>query len=245
MLVICNGMIRSGSTLQYNLARGMAESCDLGHGEGFFSDRQANNDLDKLVVWQKDDRYHVIKMHNICPLVETGQTEGILTLYIYRDLRDVAVSVKNAFHFRGARLFTALDKAVSTFSEIQKLPNVLMQRYEDVMQNVPDAAWDLSKFLSIDISKQDMSTVVNSCTITKALENTKSLRKRFSTALMVLLRRVGFSVTAYDNKTLLHPNHISETTGAIGVWRSQLEETELNTINDKFATWLKEQGYIT
>jgi len=236
-------MIRSGSTLQYNLARGLVESCGLGHGEGFFSDRQANNDLDKLVFWEKDNCYHVIKMHNICPLLEMGQSEGVLTLYIYRDLRDVAVSVKNAFHFKGARLMTSLDKAISTFAEIQKLSNVLMQRYEDVVQNVPNAAWDLSKFLSIDISTQDMSTVVNSCTITKALENTKTLKKRFSTALMVLLRRIGFSVTAYDSKTLLHSNHISETAGAIGVWRSQLEKTELNTINAKFASWLKKQGY--
>jgi hypothetical protein len=35
MIMVCIGMIRSGSTLQYNMARGLVERTLSGAGEGF------------------------------------------------------------------------------------------------------------------------------------------------------------------------------------------------------------------
>lgn len=243
MLIICNGMIRSGSTLQYNLARGLIEEASFGQGEGFFSERQAQKSINELISWKDDERYHLIKMHQICPLCSPAENKGLRSLYIYRDLRDVAVSAKSAFHYTKPQLMKALDEAVLIFNEIQRLPNVLTQRYEDVIRDVHKATWDIADFLNVKLTSGQMHDVIDSCAIPKAVERTEKMEKRFWSSAKEFMLRMGLPMKTYDKKTLLHSNHISGNKGAAGVWRSQLNSSELNEINNRFGKWLKEQGY--
>ena len=105
MLIVCNGMIRSGSTLQYNLIRLQVEATFSGKAEGFIGKKELNSE--RLQFWQKDVALHVIKSHDILP--EWMRAEGIKLVYIYRDIRDVAVSLKNKSGRTGDRLLAYSD----------------------------------------------------------------------------------------------------------------------------------------
>ncbi|OAD21381.1 hypothetical protein THIOM_002852, partial [Candidatus Thiomargarita nelsonii] len=47
-----------------------------------------------------------------------------------------------------------------------------------------------------------------------------------------------------DYSTLLHPDHISSTQGASGVWRTSLSSEELEIIMERYQDWMIEAGYI-
>ena len=58
-------MARSGSTLQYNICRGLVEKLDIGEGEGFFEGNQLFNFQEHFLEGGKDELFHVIKIHEL------------------------------------------------------------------------------------------------------------------------------------------------------------------------------------
>ena len=46
-----------------------------------------------------------------------------------------------------------------------------------------------------------------------------------------------------DDRTLLHPDHISKSKGAVGVWRKELTEEEIRIISNRYENWLRETDF--
>lgn len=250
-------MIRSGSTLQYNLVRCLVESMGLGEGEGFFVTNELSNS--KLIRWANDERYHIIKMHEIHPKVaEMAAAGSVRILYIVRDIRDVAVSAKQKFAYEDeASLFETLDLTIAAYYKIKGLPGVLWQKYEDVVKHIPAATNAQAAFLALEPTEEIVSAVARECSLdnviqfTGAIEKTlgfkmKSLlyrRSRLSNRLIALLEKLGSAIYLHDRRTVLHPNHISENRGRSGLWKTNLTEDELGEIQKRYWAWLKESGY--
>jgi hypothetical protein len=119
-------MYKSGSTLQYNICRSLVEKLDIGKGEGFFQGNQLFNSQDQFLEWSKDPLFHVIKIHDFYPkAIEMSLNGSVKICYIYRDIRDVAASLKNKNKVNARVLITTLDAAIETYHKIKHVPNVL------------------------------------------------------------------------------------------------------------------------
>ncbi len=266
MLIVCNGMIRSGSTLQYNLVRNILENSKLGRGEGFYDSKNCVLSKYQINQWADDDYYHVIKTHELHPeivqLSKSNKANLLKICYIYRDIRDVAASVKNKWGREGEELIASLDRAVNTYYEIMKIQNVFIQRYEDVFNNTSRNVEEISNFLNIFIEKKVFNRIVDEYSIQNVKKQTKSFKLILLKKLLMFFRIItpvkarkifrpiisnmtGFKGSnVFNKKTQFHPDHISKNKGAIGSWRTDLNNYEKKIITERYRSWLIERGYI-
>ncbi len=246
MIIHCNGILRSGSTLQYNIVGNLVEKLGVGRREGGlvaadFSDPAAH------AHWESDDLYHVIHMHNLHPRATKLTTAGSMKVCsIYRDIRDVAISLKLKQGWEGEDLFELLDGAVNGYYLIRRIPNVFFQKYEEVMADLPKAITGLAAFLNLTPDQDVVARVAKECSLETATKITKNLQNDVDVDLTdkstfevdKMLRKFS------DKKTLLHPNHISPNAGASGRWRTELDKAEIDEMMKRYSAWLFETGYL-
>ena len=65
-----------------------------------------------------------------------------------------------------------------------------------------------------------------------------------SRILIKIQKRLKIYQQEFDNKTLLHPDHISNTQGESDIWNDILSFEEIETIMYKYSDWLKHAKYI-
>ena len=233
-------MSRSGSTLQYNICRNLVEQLDVGKGEGFFGGDQLITLQQTFWDWGKDDQFHVIKIHDFYPqAVEMSLNGSVKICYVYRDIRDVAASLKNKDKVNEEGLIATLDQAIEVYHKIKGVPNLLIQRYENVVFDVPKAIKEIVVFLGLKASEDVIKRVDKESSIQSAKKVMLSLAGSIQNTEIKTDQQF-----LYDSKTLLHHNHISNNSGASGVWRVDLEQEEINLITDRYKSWLMEVNYL-
>jgi hypothetical protein len=268
-------MMRAGSTLQYNIVRRLLEKMQLGVGEGFFEKSKFRNFEAQFDQWARSKSCHVIKTHEIYPKsVEMVASGEMKICYIYRDIRDVAMSTKRKFGCEGSHLFAALDHAIFTYYQMKTTPGVLWQKYENVIKDLPGAVRTIASYLDLKASEDIVFMVVRSCSLDRAIKTIEniswnvrfinftykhflpiinSLAKRLPKNLKTILRNTPFSVLQQkiqspkyrsDECTLFHPDHISKDRGAVGVWQKGLCKEEIEVITKRYRLWYLDAGYI-
>lgn len=253
MLILCAGMIRSGSTLQYNLARALAEEHDVGRGEGFLENLCEEDTQTRVRCWLHDDLVHVVKTHRPSATVLSPGGNGIRVLYIYRDLRDVAVSLQAKDVRRSfGDIMRNLEDAVDAYRHVRELSPLLCQRYEDLIADVPQAVQQIAEFVGIRLDQAGARAIAEQCSISLAREETSRLGFKLAVLSRKAVLRLGVAravadriafLPGYSRRTLLKENHISRNSGAVGSWRSHLPPDRLRRIEQEFGSWLRETGY--
>ncbi|MEG4034983.1 FkbM family methyltransferase, partial [Microcoleus sp. S36b_A4] len=234
-------MARSGSTLQYNICRSLVEKLDIGKGEGFFEGNQLFNLQEQFLEWGKDDLFHVIKIHDFYPKAVEMSLKGCVKIcYIYRDIRDVAASLKKKDKVKGKALITSLDAAIEVYYKLKNVPNILIHKYESIVIDIAKAIREVVLFLGIKSSEDTIEWVNKECSV----ENAKKVILSLTAGGIQNTQLNASRQQLYDSKTLLHHNHISKNSGAIGVWRFDLEQEEINWITERYKSWLVEVKYL-
>ena len=240
MLLVCCGMIRSGSTLQYNLVRSLVETSGLGCGEGFVSDPSRDH---RLRLWCWDKTWHAVKMHRVADwMLEEQVGSSIRFFYTHRNLRDVAASAKRKFGMPNASLWQSIDAAILLQQRLQGRGNVRIQRYADLMGSLSESLREIATFLDLQLSDQVLSDIVASCSLANA--------QRVQSAVCDLMSAQGIKAgdakkaAIFDQTTLLHHNHISPNQGQDGTWHSDLTASDLQMIDRRYGKWLQTEGYI-
>jgi hypothetical protein len=256
MLVVCNGMVRGGSTLQYNLVRGIAVATGAGTGYGSFEhEEDSTEDLAHSV---QSGVIRVAKTHGIPPSMPghlQNHLEGFRVCYIYRDLRDVAVSMRAKFRWTDERLAQELDLSVQRYEVLRQYrdqPNVLWQRYEDTVVDLVAAVRECAEFIEVDVDDETVDQVAEDASVAKAKAVMKTVRDHVELQLLDLsphaLRKQRRQMRsrkflAYDRATQLHWNHISPNEGRSGTWREHLSEEQVARIETRYAAWFDDAGY--
>lgn len=245
MLLICNGMIRSGSTLQYNLVRNLVEELGVGEGIGFFSPEQMESKTSYFAKLAVDKKFYVMKIHEKVPgaLLDNDEFKKVSFLYIYRDIRDVAVSLKNKLKCDGDDLVERLDDAIALSNEIQSYPNVLCQKYEDVYSDMNEAIAEQARYIGLDISAELVDKIADTCSIKNIGKNVHQGESNWRGVIKRVLMRVGILDGDYDRSTLIHSNHISKDKGKVGTWKSQLSPGEKAMMTERYSSWLLKYNY--
>ncbi len=270
MLVLCSGMKRSGSTWQFNVVcqiLGMKRRVAV---EGFLADDELIVRRGELVEWANDaEVYHVVKTHAILNASQYGlDSTGVRITYTYRDIRDVAVSMKRQFCAEGRRLMSLLEEAVEAFHKVRNMSETICQQYEYFTTQEHGAIRELAEFFGIEIDDEEVGEIIRACSIEtmkkvsdqQSASWKKRLFKRFwhfnrQLPLKPLLLKLGFPLSLwikirnicqpYDGQTLLRPDHVSSDGGASGTWRQHLSGAEISLIEDRFGAWLMANGYLS
>ena len=233
MLVFCGGMIRAASTLQYQLASSIVELRDAGERVTWHEP----DDLSALLpFYTAKDGYFVFKTHNLThPIRELFQKSMALGIYIYRDIRDVVVSLmrKNKRSFEEvfpATVISALDQ----FTQWTSQPQVMSSRYENVLGSIASEVQRIADHLKLSVSIEEVKHLANEHSL-------ECQKRRIQRSQANPDKLAGAGTNTYDARSLLHLNHI--TSGNVGEWKEALMQDQVGMIESVAGEWLEKQGY--
>jgi hypothetical protein len=266
MLIVCNGMIRSGSTLQYNLVRYLVETTGLGKAKGYLRPEQLDRLKNQLEFWARDrDRLYVVKSHNMIPNYEFLLEQDLVKIcYTYRDIRDVAVSAKEKFTWYQEDMnFQFLDDVIANYYSLKGLPNILWQKYENMIFDLPGSVNSIANHLNLTPSEAIISYIVEECSLETSWKRVNQLQRgqrlrqvarkllrqtKLIEPVKVMLENSGIPESiwrGYDSSlTLLQEGHISNTKGKVGRWKTELSSQQVQMLEERYGNWLLEAGYF-
>ena len=235
-IIICNGMIRSGSTLAYNLIREYVELLSLGKGAGFLEKENAIIASNKI---QESSDMLVIKTHDVFGI---EKKTDITYVYTYRDLRDVAISLKKKIPKNDKLIISMIDESIKQYNNTKNLNNCIKIRYEKLVEDEEAALRALCTKLSLPIIENTITSAVSNNTIESVLE--KSKQRSIKDKILIKLRNLGIGrIQIYDKTTLLHHNHISDNKGKTTSWKESSHKSLILDIEREHMSWLKENSY--
>lgn len=221
--IFCGGMIRSGSTLQYQLVCNLVERAGLGSKGGFYD---GGRELDEYASPQGITvvKSHIFDMH----IQKTFLKDEAIAFYIYRDIRDVAVSAMYKFSVTFADLLNKqwLDYAINVGSLWESQNKVRSFRYEESTNDIEGFIKATADYLGIEINIGDIQELAQEHSLTEQRKRADYLKQR------------GLKI---DDVTQLHSDHIF--TGTTGIWRESLDRIQQDTLNILYGDWLRQKDY--
>jgi hypothetical protein len=220
-------MPRSGSTLQYQLAVAVVERAGKGSGIGWIEHARCQELRDA----NSTGEMQVLKMHRFDQLEGTNEAiaEGWATcLYVYRDIRDVAVSLMNkeGISFRQLVLSQYLSTILQEFYNWTSVERILVSQYEALIDDLPQEVLRIASHLSIWLSPEDAQTIADEYTLEKQKKRIEALRNQSQ---------------EYDCDRILHANHIHS--GASQRWKTHLKPLQIGYLEHMGYNWLRSQNY--
>ncbi len=232
--LICCGMRRSGSTLQYLIVKRILEITGKGISKGYAE----NEDVIKTLETSTDDNYEYIllKTHDYQEIFgEMDKDNQALFFYTYRDIRDVMVSAMNKW-FDGNFLacYYSLNSKIKTADSLwRNMKNIHISSYENITGNLKEEIARTANFLNISIADHQITEIHNELNI----NSLKSRIKRFDYKNKGIYKNSG----VIDPETNLHQNHINS--GDLNQWKIRLDSFEIATIQKDWSKWLIENNY--
>jgi hypothetical protein len=201
MIIVCCGLRRSASTLQYHIVQDIAELYGGVDGGWIIHRKSFPNDIQKHAPGQ----LVTYKVHAyIVPSIFTsGRAKAI---YIFRDPRDIYASLKR-FRPKGSDI-ESLKAINNEHTFWYNLPGTYISRYDDVVNNIYGEAKNIASHLDLDITDSQAEKIADK----RSIENQRKLQPD----------------KGWDSKSTLWHNHIY--TGDSGVWKEELSSPELSMV---------------
>lgn len=238
MIVISNGMLRSGSTLQYNIAASLLELNGPLTRAGFLGDFRKPEVRAKLDAMKAAPGWTILKTHE-APLERSFYDDRVRVLFSYRDVRDIAASIKKKWAYPFEQILSDIDKMIEIERAFGDIPNVLVQSYDKLYSHLPEAAAEIAEFLDANCTEAAITKIATENSVERVKER---IGARSSSPMLRLLGRVAGRFRI-DPKTQMHDNHISSSGGQGGDWANQFNSTEIEIIERRFGHWLREHQY--
>ena len=232
--LFCAGMIRSGSTLQFQLTAAIVEQAGIGRRLPYVPE----SDFDHIIQENNvPSEFRVLKVHIHTPAFAKECNEnGARVVYSYRDIRDVAVSAMRKFDMSFGQLMEAkwLEQAIADYYSWTKCPLTCVGRYEDFVGDISREAENINRFLGIPLPLHDINRLAEKFSVAQQRVQIQKIREQNDSP--ILAREIVF-----DPVELLHHNHIYQ--GKVGGWREILSDSEKAILTKNFSAWLEENGY--
>lgn len=240
-------MPRSGSTLQYNLVRGIIEITNSGSGHGFFAPEQTKESYHLFESWAAAPDFHVIKTQAFFPSIEKLLQSGkVRVCYTYRDLRDVAASLERRFKNQGKELNKILNDIVVEYYTIQKAPDLISAKYEEMTTDIEQAVSYFAHALGLSPSPAEISSVAKEYSLANAKKKIQRFELRYKIADLTrkLLAKcyIDYTPPFFDPDTLMHSGHIAPANSSR---EDYLSPEQITHITNTYQEWLVKCGYIS
>jgi len=263
--VLCIGMKRSGSTLQYNLSKLLLENQFKTKTFGYIHGRDLSKKLSNEDMLKANFlEYIILKCHNPPWKVGSQFLENHKILYIYRDLRAVYFSMKIRQNYSLDEFILEMKKSLDLYSNYEKDSRVFVQKYEDVFLNNKDALLDISKYLQVKVNDNLITKILKLVSI-ENLKNNHSFFKKIITFIyrflintvpkkfIIFFKKIPFvpkmisifrKFITPNSDNLMYTDHVSKFKGNPTIWKDKLSTDEISRIEIEFNGWLKEHGYL-
>lgn len=226
MFIFCAGMRRAGSTLQYQLAKAIIEQFKCGIAIGW----QIHQNWPQLQAQHGDSNgYVVLKTHHF---IKEYIEKEYRALYIYRDIRDVVVSLMNKYKFSFERAAREVPSILDEHYAWMDIPNIYISKYECDVFNPVWEAIQINQYLGTNLSDAKLKVIGARHT----LANQKEYIKYFDWPKNIIDKSIR------DPETQLHRNHIHS--GRVGQWCTKLTYHQVRELEAIAGDYLKEYGYI-
>ena len=251
-------MIRSGSTLQYNLVTSLVDTMGTGVAHGGFRPQEFETLERQFAEWQRTEGHHVFKTHHVASFMpQMVQADLMRIVYVFRDLRDVAASLQRAWNYSDEKTLAALSNAVQRDDEFRRM-GVLCQKYEHLRVNTRGALAELAAYLDLDPPPGSESVVLQQCSLENTKRTIRRIRRNPLLKIGTILRRLDSEVfrrviragrgtpvldLSKRPRSLWTRSHISTTNGRPGVWKDWLKPGVIVEIERQFGNWLESNGY--
>lgn len=222
-------MIRSASTLQYQIAADLVERHAVGFRVGYVSEDEFKP------VFERHDQQAGLKVFkaHVCTeefqrLFKERRAKGI---YSYRDIRDVAVSAVRKFEMSFEDLMGNkwLDQAIADYELWTTQPGVLVSRYETIVRDLPAEVTRIAASMDIRLADGEAAEVAGLYTLESQNDRIAAVAQSY---------RAGGS--PYDKNSLLHYNHISPVSQS---WENVLTPEQVGQLHERYGRWLQAAGY--
>ena len=241
MHVFCAGMYRACSTWQYEVVSHLLDRHRHGEGLGYLTGEQ-------YTAWTSRPRildelnWKAIKSHEGSPEFAKQLGSGrALALYSFRDLREVVFSLmhKRRLEFRDLLRQGMLHQLVVNDRFWRTRPGVLGQRYEELVVNPVGGVEEIARFLGITLAAGEANEVASRFSLQANRQRTQEFARQLRSRGVDLDDPANAQL--WDNRTLLHWNHLRE--GQPSSWRERATREERVILDTLFGDWLEEHGY--
>lgn len=240
MWVFCCGMYRSASTLQFQVTSELVKDACVGLQVGWID---ANRFDEVREQYRNTYRLKVVKVHKCTePIRSEFLQENAIGLYSYRDVRDVYASMmkqrQKSFEFLWDEGF--LDDCLDNFKHWTTLKNVMVSRYQDILDYPAKEVKRIADHLGISITLDECRKIAENY----AIAAQKKRMESFKAKLLTLARSPNDHrelVDYHDETNLLHMNHIDAV--KTGRWKDDLNVHEVALIENRVNTWCKANHY--
>jgi hypothetical protein len=235
-LVLCCGMIRSASTLQYQVVSELLERNARGQRVGFADSECVTDILGKVEAVSGSA---VVKVHEFLPEFESAIAQGRARLfYTFRDLRAVAVSAMRKWGLPFTQIIARrgwLEIAVESSLRWLSAPRVCLSRYEDIVLALPAEVMKWAAALDIDMTSSQAERWGAAFCI-------EAQRERTTKIPLHAPDEIGRFGAYFEPESLLYRNHIRD--GSLDRWKIELEKWQIRQIEARFSQWLLDRGYF-
>ena len=228
MVVLCDGMIRSGSTWSFNVALELVRSCRPHQRVfGFYNENPAV----LLAAVRPRTSHLIIKSHNLDPSAyELCRAGSIKAIYTWRHPHDVIVSAIRMFGHSVEHWMGAVRNALRIWSFHQATDSACIIPYESIISTPVASVSSIAAYLGLHIQPEHARQVAEAM----SAERLKSFSQQIDgLERSRVVQRDGY---VYDRQTLLHHNHIRD--GRVGYGAELLDPEQLARID----ALLREEG---
>ncbi len=239
-LVICSGMMRSGSTWSYNVCRTMFMQLAVRTNRKVLHGYADSAIMDDFVLnrWALTPELVVFKSHEIGPAaltaVQAGNAKAVVT---FRDPRDCVASYMIFKHWSFENSMHQISGTAKLLDQHALCEHSLLVRYEDMMTNRLGEVRRIATHLRLKFN-EDFITGVDAATGMEAgMKVSDSLQNRPADKFVMSDNH------KVDPTTHLHENHFNG--GTIGRWKQELSPEQIRISTEFFASWLLRLNYET
>ena len=243
--IICAGMYRACSTWQYEVVAHLIEQHYDGERLGYLTSEQYTALRTSEVRSPEPNTkqsWRVFKSHDADRVFAAAvRQQRVRVVYAYRDVRDVVFSL---MHKRGLKFEQLLRQGMihqvlanDRFWMAQ--PDLLIQRYEDLIADPASGVMTLARFLGIALEQSEAGRIAEMYSQEANRARTEALRDRLEQSGLNLDSAANAQIC--DPKTLLHWNHLRP--GGGGSWITKAEPSHRVVLQRLCRRWLLARGY--
>jgi hypothetical protein len=233
-------MYRSASTLQFQIATHLVKAANIGEQVGWID---ADRFAEVRAAYPDTPELLVIKVHKCTDAIAAEFIrDNARGIYTFRDIRDVYSSMmqqrQKTFECLWQENF--LDTCLDNYKGWTMLPNVLISRYERIIEDVANEVRRIAAHLRIELPAEQADQIAASY----SLEAQKARIAAFKQNLLQMRRDPNDHRELedyHDENSLLHMNHINAV--KTGRWQDDLTPEAATLIEAKVVDWCKEHGY--
>lgn len=221
MLVLCTGMIRSGSTWSHNVCLNLMRAA-------FRPDSVSDGAYDESIEnWRKfastKINHAVLKCHGVDTPSLTWlakNPEGVFFVYTFRDPRDVVASARSTYGLTVEQCIGAAQGSLWFLNFQRRVRSVCVVPYTSIVHGAEASIAAIAAYLGLALSVDDIRNVDRLC------------RREALPGKPGLVHQARFRAPgALDWPDLLDTEQLAQMAGIVAKWRTLFESDTVNVID--------------